>query len=63
MAGLFKDDKGATKATDKGTSAQTWVPVGSDPEMPSIRSSKIGIETSAPADAYTLGRGVPGALK
>lgn len=57
---LFKDDKGSVKPTDKGTSAKTWDAVGSGA---GVTSSKIGIETSAPSDAYTQGRGVPGALK
>lgn len=61
--GFFKDDKGGTTPSDKGTSAQTWVPAGSYPTMPGIGASKIGIETSAPADAHTQGRDVAGSMK
>lgn len=60
---FFKDDKGGTKPSDKGTSAKTWDPAGSYPVMPGIGASKINIETSAPSDPHTQGRDVAGSMK
>lgn len=55
----FKMDKGGVKAPAQSSAPQnTAVGSGSRPG-----GGKIGIPTSAPADAHTLGRAPPGWLK
>ncbi len=55
--GIFSDSP--TLKAPKGTSAPQNTSVGSGSRP---TSSKYKIETSAPSDPHTLGRGVPGAL-
>lgn len=57
---MLKDNKGGVKPMDVGTSAKTFVNVGSGSRP---GTSKIGIETSAPNNPHTLGRDPGGALK
>lgn len=56
---LHKVPSGAT-APSKGGSAKTFSPVGSGARP---TKSKHAIQSSAPSDPHTMGRGVKGALK
>ena len=59
-SGMFHALPGGVKPTNRGTSAKTFAPVGSGSRP---TRSTHGIESSAPADPYTMGRSVSGALK
>lgn len=60
MAGIFGKVPPGCQPPSKGTSAPQNTSVGSGSRP---TKSKIDIASSAPKDAYTLGRDVPGALK
>lgn len=56
---MFKNDRGGVKAPSQSSKPQsTAVGSGARPN-----ASKIAIDTSAPADAHTMGRSTSGYLK
>lgn len=57
---MLKDNKGGVKPMDVGTSAKTFMNVGTGSRP---TTSKIGIETSAPDEPHTLSRAPKDFLK